>query len=205
MDGAPAGYLFAVARVASLSPPVVFHVKFPATIAACRSRSASPLASPRPGDRRSGSCCRCLEIFNIGGYLSGAWIVRRTTTTCPAGTISVPVIVVWMPQPRCSSDMAGTSTPYARPGQRAPGGIRSHRGHSDHSTGCPAPQARLRQTGSIPAGSKRGNRRRKNIVALSVRYSYHGFMTFWTAAKRYGCLNPSSQLEAALNARTVAM
>ena len=40
----------------------------------------------------------------------------------------------WMPQPRCSSDMAGTSTPYARPGQRAPGGIRSHRSHSDHPT-----------------------------------------------------------------------
>ena len=30
--------------------------------------------------------------------------------------------------------MAGTSTPYARPGQRAPGGTRSHRSHSDHST-----------------------------------------------------------------------
>jgi hypothetical protein len=28
MDGAPAGYLLAVARVASLHPPVVFQVKF---------------------------------------------------------------------------------------------------------------------------------------------------------------------------------
>jgi len=45
----------------------------------------------------------------------------------------------------------------------------------------------------------------KNIVALSVRYSYHGFMTFWTAAKRNGYINPSSQLEAALSTRTVAM
>ena len=70
---------------------------------------------------------------------------------------------------------------------------------------CAAGAAGAGQTGSIPAGSKRGNRRRKNIVALCVRYSYHGFMAFWTAAKRYGCINPSSQLEAALNARTVAM
>ena len=29
--------------------------------------------------------------------------------------------------------MAGTFTPYARPEQRASGGIRSHRSHSDHS------------------------------------------------------------------------
>src|SRR2546430_12215061 len=43
MDGAPAGYLLALPRVASLNPPVVFHVKFPATIAAFWSRSASPL------------------------------------------------------------------------------------------------------------------------------------------------------------------
>jgi hypothetical protein len=38
-----------------------------------------------------------------------------------------------------------------------------------------------------------------------VRYSYHGFMTFWTVSKRSGYINPSSQLEAALNTRTVAM
>jgi hypothetical protein len=50
-----------------------------------------------------------------------------------------------------------------------------------------------------------GNRQLKNIVALSVLYSYHGFMTFWTAAKRAGYINPSSQLEAALSTRTVAM
>ena len=28
--------------------------------------------------------------------------------------------------------MAGTSTPYKRPGQRPPGGITSHDGHSNH-------------------------------------------------------------------------
>ena len=39
----------------------------------------------------------------------------------------------WMPLPRRVNNMAGTSTPYARPGQRAPDGIRSHRSHSDHS------------------------------------------------------------------------
>jgi hypothetical protein len=43
-----------------------------------------------------------------------------------------------------------------------------------------------------------GNRQRENIVALSVRYSYHGSMTFWVATKRCGHINPLSQLKAAL-------
>ena len=47
MDGAAAGDLLAVAQVASLNPPVMFHVKFPATIAACWSRSAGPLRHDR--------------------------------------------------------------------------------------------------------------------------------------------------------------
>jgi hypothetical protein len=38
MDGAPAGYLLTLARMTSLNPPVMFHVKFPATIVACWSR-----------------------------------------------------------------------------------------------------------------------------------------------------------------------
>ena len=42
------------------------------------------------------------------------------------------------------------------------------------------------------------NRQRENVVALSVRYSYHGSMTFWAATKRCGHINPLSQLKAAL-------
>ncbi len=38
MDGASAGYLLALARLASLSPSVMFHVKFLATMVACWSR-----------------------------------------------------------------------------------------------------------------------------------------------------------------------
>src|SRR5690349_13122698 len=39
----------------------------------------------------------------------------------------------WIPDSRRLNDVAGTSTPYARPGSGV-GGIRSHRSHSDRST-----------------------------------------------------------------------
>jgi len=48
-----------------------------------------------------------------------------------------------------------------------------------------------------------GNKQRENTVALSMCYSYHGSMTFSTAAKRYGCGTPLSQLKAALCAGVV--
>ena len=48
-----------------------------------------------------------------------------------------------------------------------------------------------------------GNKQRENTVALSMRYSYHGSMTFWAAAKRYGCSNPLSQLNTVLCAGVV--
>ena len=62
-----------------------------------------------------------------------------------------------------------------------------------------------RYPGGRPVDGSIGNMQLKNIVALSVDYSYHGFMTFWTAVKRAGYIDPSSQLKAALSIRTVAM
>ena len=53
--------------------------------------------------------------------------------------------------------------------------------------------------GAGQANYQPGNRQRENIVALAVRYSYHGSMMFRAAAKRYGCITPLSQLKAALS------
>jgi len=52
MDGAPAGYLIVLARVASLNPPVMFHEKFTATIAACWSCSGSSFRRQLAGQAR---------------------------------------------------------------------------------------------------------------------------------------------------------
>jgi hypothetical protein len=87
-----------------------------------------------------------LEIFTVGGDRCRMQRIVRCRTTCPAGTISDRSVLVWMPQPCCSSDMAGTSTPYARLGQQAPGGIRNHFSHSDRSR-IPGPHAGPAQTG----------------------------------------------------------
>jgi hypothetical protein len=44
MDGAAADDLLALARLASLNPSVMFHLKFLGTIVACRSRYVSTLS-----------------------------------------------------------------------------------------------------------------------------------------------------------------
>src|SRR5215469_1762500 len=61
-----------------------------------------------------------------------------------------------MPHSCCSSDMAGTSTPYQRPGQRPPGGSSSHRSHSDHSTDA------------SPEGGPDGHAAARNPLTLNV-------------------------------------
>ena len=59
----------------------------------------------------------------------------------------LPVHKAWMPQPCCSSDMAGTSTPYPRGRGRATGGERRPReslGTQEHQGSQPGPAPAVR-------------------------------------------------------------
>ena len=90
-----------------------------------------------------------------------AWRGGSSAAALPAPPVSsVPRHTMWMSHSCSWNDMAGTSTPYEPPGQRPPGGIRSHHSHSDHCADCPAPgggPGRPRQ--AAPAGP--GQRPRK--------------------------------------------